>query len=352
MSADVSRSRVSWVDTGRGLAIMLVVLYHSANWFAVPAWQSANSTVSTLRMPLFFAISGMFAGKWLVASWADLWRVKISLFTWVVLIWSGIGVVALSLGLRMQGVPYGVRSAVRNYLMTPFRPQLELWFLWALALFFLAAKLLRRAPSSAVLLGAAAASAVALSGVDLGNTGWNGALRYFFFFLVGLFFRSELLRWGAHERSRSHALVLIAWAAVSLSASIYGLWSVPLVYYANCLLGLLAGISLSRALSSIEWIKVLGRQTLPVYIAHTPIVLVLAFASWSVFADPSPGGWGVVLVPLAAACAVLLSLRLHRAVSGSRVTWLYEPPRWYSQVAARLVPVRRRGGARVSGASD
>ena len=67
--------------------------------------------------------------------------------------------------------------------MTPFRPQLELWFFWALALFFLAAKSStgRRGRGPA---GAAAASAVALSGVDLGNTGWNGAFRYFFFFLV------------------------------------------------------------------------------------------------------------------------------------------------------------------------
>ena len=97
VGAEMSRA-VSWVDTGRGLAIMLVVLYHSANWFAVPAWQSANSTVSTFRMPLFFAISGMFAGKWLAASWSDLWRAKISLFTWVVLVWSAIGVAVLRSG--------------------------------------------------------------------------------------------------------------------------------------------------------------------------------------------------------------------------------------------------------------
>ena len=114
---------------------------------------------------------------------------------------------------------------------------------------------------------------------------------------------------------------------MSLSASAYGLWSVPLVYFANCLLGLLAGISLSRALSSISWIKVLGRQTLPVYIAHTPIVLVLAFATWSVYGDPSPGAWGGVLVPLRRPSPSSCRWRLHRAVSRSRVTWLYEPPR-------------------------
>ena len=64
--------RVAWVDAGKGLAISLVVLFHSARWLdGLPSdtvvWQTVNDVLATLRLPLFFTLSGLFAAKWLVA---------------------------------------------------------------------------------------------------------------------------------------------------------------------------------------------------------------------------------------------------------------------------------------------
>jgi uncharacterized membrane protein YcfT len=108
------RARLQWVDAGRGISILLVVLYHSTNWLIVAGvhvegWVEVNRALATLRMPLFFAISGLFAGKWLVASWADLWTTKLRLFIWVFLLWEVIGTVFFIVGLRLQGHGLGVR---------------------------------------------------------------------------------------------------------------------------------------------------------------------------------------------------------------------------------------------------
>lgn len=321
------RPRLAWVDTGRGVAIVLVVLFHAANWFGVPQWQAVNEALAPLRMPLFFALSGMFAGKWLQGSWRALWRSKIALFLWVFLVWETIGSAVFLLGLQMQGIEFGILGTLRDLAISPVRPRFELWFIWALALFFVLAKASRRASPTLQLGLAAVASAVALSGVDLGNVGWNGLLRYYLFFLVGILARERVLALAQPSGRRVLVGLAGSWVVVTLVVVVWDVRAVPGVYFVLCLLGLPAGVALSLLLQRVGTLGSLGRQTLPIYLAHTPIIITAAFLATLAAGDPSPGGWGPVIVPVASVAATWLALWLHRTLTAGQVGRLvYEPP--------------------------
>src|SRR3954454_25108252 len=104
-SSGAAKVRVTWVDTGRGIAITLVALFHATNWLLgagahVQGWSQANLVMSSLRMPLFFTLAGLFAGKWVRGAWGPLWRVKVRLYLWVFLLWGAIGSLTFYIGLR------------------------------------------------------------------------------------------------------------------------------------------------------------------------------------------------------------------------------------------------------------
>ncbi len=331
--------RLDWVDAGRGLAIALVALFHSTNWLRaakvdVDGWTQFSVVVSSLRMPLFFTISGLFAAKWIRGAWRPLWTHKLRLYLWVFLLWGLVGSFTYWLGVTMKDQGSLKASVIKPYLMSPVVPRLELWFIWALALYFILAKLTRRIPVPLQIGVAAAASVFALSGWDTRSPGWDGGVKYYAFFLVGLYWRELVIRVGATPRKAALGAVFVLWAVVAVGLWAAGLREVLGLYFVNCVLGVLAGIGLSRVLAGWAGLRSLGSKTLPVYVAHTPIAIVCAFL---VSLTPMPAfAWsGLVLPPLVALVAILASLALHRVAQQRGAGWLYAPPRWFD------VPPRR-----------
>src|SRR5450755_3715567 len=85
-------ARHDWMDAGRGLAIVLVVLLHSEEWLGTAGvnlgwWPTIDAVASDLRMPLFFTISGLLATKWVTAGWPRLLSGKVTMLVWVYLAW-------------------------------------------------------------------------------------------------------------------------------------------------------------------------------------------------------------------------------------------------------------------------
>ena len=338
--------RLGWVDAGRGLAIALVVFFHTAQWLReagleVTGWVLVNETIATLRLPVFFLLAGLFAQKWMTAPWRRLWGVKLSLFVWVYCLWSVIATFTFMLGLNLQGAQGNYLAQLANIPLLPIAPRFELWFIWALAFFFVVARLLFRVPVVVLLVATAALSFVALSWFAQwfpdANTGWTGMAKYFFFFLLGLHLRSLILRASQQLSPAVLAVGFVAWLTVAVLGATFG-WArtVAGYYFVTCLLGLLAGLGVAKVLAHWATLRSLGAQTLPVYVTHTSLILVMAWLLSQ--AAPALAGvwWGWLLVPVVATVSIAGALVIAHAAD-RRQPWryLYLAPPWFSRVPAR-----------------
>ncbi|MCM3778114.1 acyltransferase family protein [Microbacterium hydrocarbonoxydans] len=332
-----AKPRIDWVDAGRGSAIALVVLFHSTNWlgeagFGVAGWEFFDETIASIRLPLFFTMSGLFAVKWMRASWADLWRSKVSLFVWVFAVWSVIATFSFMLGLNVQGAEGNYLGQLKNLLWAPFLPRFELWFIWALALFFVVAKLMTRLPLAIQLSLTGVLSIVALSDAFVGNAGVTGSAKYFFFFLCGILLRDRIIRWSNSSGPIPLTAVFALWVALALGGTALGLRAFPGYYFVCCVVGVFAGVAVSRMLARIPGPRYLGTRTLPVYLTHTTIILVVVWILARTLPMPELALLGAVLPPILAAVAIAASLGLSRLVSRDRVLrYMYVQPAWFAR---------------------
>jgi uncharacterized membrane protein YcfT len=174
--------RTAWVDAARGIAIVLVVLLHARDWLRsagvdVHVWKPVIEVMNGLRMPVFFALSGMLGTRWLRAGWRELVADKVIFLAWVYLVWQTIGSLTELLASRITGGHLSVTRMIASLAVTPVRPRFELWFLWVLIVFFVVARasVQVRAPLWLQLAVATVFSAVFLSDlVREGNLGWQG----------------------------------------------------------------------------------------------------------------------------------------------------------------------------------
>lgn len=326
-------ARLEWVDAGRGIAILLVALFHSSNWLLaagahVAGWVEFNLIVSSLRMPLFFALSGLFAAKWLKATWGTLWSGKLRMFVWVFLVWSLIGSVLFTFATRVtKGEGSLVKGTIIPFLLSPGEPRLELWFIWALVLFFVLAKLTRSIDPRIQLAVAGLASAVALSGWVTASPGWSGSVKYYAFFLAGLYGKAFLIRLGQTPRRGLLAGLFAAWLVVSILLWRLDLREIPGLYFVNCVLGVGAGIALSRALS-FGLLRRIGSQTLPIYLAHTPLAVLTSVALYLTGVTAIAPLWPV-LPPLVMVFVVWGALQVHKGAMRFSLGFLYVAPSWF-----------------------
>lgn len=330
--------KVNWVDSGKGFAIILVVLVHTASWLldaglGVPAWDDINAVFATMRMPLFFLISGLFARKWQTAGWGELGAQKMLFLYWVFLLWSVIDSFIHLVGLAIQDDTTTPVNFIGALAMSLVRPRFELWFVWALALFFIAAKLTRKWPLSVQFVLAAAAAFVWQSGFMSVNIGWDGAAKHYLFFLVGANYRESIFRALDRVPVVARVGVILAWTALAVCLATTPASDVPGLKFAGSILGVAAGIAVSSMLGGIQVLQYLGQRTLPIYLAHTPIVILIAYgASFGIF-DVLPAPARAIVPLIVAAAAIALALSLHHWALKARMAWLYGPP---SRLVARL----------------
>jgi uncharacterized membrane protein YcfT len=325
--------RLAWVDTARGVAISLVALLHATKWLVAgglvaDGWLDANVVLSSIRMPVFFAIAGLFAMKWLQGAWSSLLRDKVLLFVWVYLIWEVVGSAVGYAGMGLNGDRTSVLRVVRDLILSPVLPRFELWFIWALALFFVLAKLTRKVDPRIQLAVAGMMSFIALSGWTFANVGWGGALRYYFFFLIGLYLRDQVFAFSRVRSRTVQSAVVVSWLATGTVLVTFDLQDVPGVYFGNCVLGLLAGICLGRALARIVVLAYLGSRTLPIYLGHTPIIITTVIILSGVGAiSAAPRPVGLLLPAILPPLAIALALLVNRLATWAGLDWLYAPPR-------------------------
>lgn len=365
-----ARPRLDAVDAARAISILLVVLLHARIVLGgvgahAGVVASIDDVAGHLRIPLFFAASGLFAARWASASWRELFGGRLAPLTWVFLAWQPAVLVYKLAESWLLHDEFADRWGwqVAQLLTSVARPVGELWFLWALAVFLVLAKLTVRVPLALRLGIPAAASYAWIAMVEpvLGRdvregmgAGWDGVVKYFVFFLAAVVFSVRIRAFVAATPRWAAALVFAGWLALTI-AVIQGGVPVPWVRWPLFVLGAVAGFALGRMLDPIRPLCALGRRTLPVYVAHLPIivaiVVVLDAAGLRAIVVRAPSIAVVVLAGLATVGALALHRALVRTRSGGL---LYAPPDWFAALGRPARPGARAGRREspVTGGSD
>lgn len=328
-----AEGRITWIDAARGISIVLVVLYHSETWalpagLHVPDALASLNDAATFRMPLFFLVAGMLGYKWAQKPWGDLRRNKLAYLVWPFLIWQ-VAVLAYKLVAVAVFPEYrqSFTTVVFMSVLSPLRPNGETWFLWALAIYFIAAKLLARAPRLVVIVAAIVVSiawgqyatlVIPARLVDAMGPGLMSTPEYFVFFIAGLLFSSELRRAISSVPLWATPVPIVAWGVWEITNATA--WDAPGIVLADQILGVAMGLALAKLLAWVRPLRAVGSQTIAIYLSHCTTI-VFFYAAWI----HVPGVPSTPLVPfVAAAVALLLGFALQKFAGR---TWLFEPPR-------------------------
>jgi uncharacterized membrane protein YcfT len=324
--------RVQWVDVAKGVAIVLVAVHHSVLFLAARNWlpeavPRLNDYLGTFRMPLFFLASGLFAAGTLRSSWSVVMRKRVLFFIWLYVVW-----LVLRFGF-FAVVPNptlpGEGRHPLDLLVGLVVPSTGLWFIYALALFSIAAKALWRVPVVMQLIGAAVLAALAGGRViPIQDFAWRYMAMYLVFFLAGCHLAGAV-RTAAAAVTPSRAVpVVLGWLLVLAGAVKNDLLGVPGVLLAVSVLAVAAGVAISALLADRMVggpLRRLGQRTIDVYLPH---VLLIGGMTWLIAETgvEVPAAAGALLVPVVAFGAVLLSLLVSAGLRRAGATWLFSLP--------------------------
>jgi uncharacterized membrane protein YcfT len=346
--------RLDWIDAARAVSITLIVLMHARVVFsgmgvtASDIWW-IDDVAGHLRIPLFFAASGLFAARWSTASWGSLFRGRLALLVWVFLVWQPV-VLAYKIAewwLLRDVLAEHWSWQLTQFFLSPVRPVGELWFLWALVVFLILAKLTARVPAVLRVGVPAVASfvwtafiepAMGLEWSELLGSGWGGVVKYYVFFVAAATFSSRIRAFFTATPRWAAALIFLVWLALTVLAIESGI-EIRWVRFPLFVLGAAAGFALGRLLAPLRPVAALGRNTLPVYVAHLPIIVALAILARAGGALGVLDAVPAVTVLAVAAVAIAGALALHRMLRPTRFgRFAYEPPAWFSRVPASTPP--------------
>lgn len=332
--------RKTWPDIAKGACIILVVLWHvitkhylKVEWpkaLPIPAtWGSLGEQFLPLRMPLFFTISGLFAMSAVDRSWSMVARPRVAKFVYLYSIWLLIHTVVMWFTPDFDTArAQGPLQVIEYLTITPT----NLWYLYALALYFVIAKVTRGLPPP-LILGAALLLAAAAGAHLLPEPSNRGQVyQNLLFFLLGLYLRPRIERLAETADTRqlllsggAFATALLFMAALHAQAW-FGVW--PVVSVIATVFGVTAAAYIERWSWPSNGLATLGRQTLPIYVMHLPLLAVidrLLLGPLS-FAEPTVLPLAAIEPVLLTAGLVYLCLRLHSGLRKRGVDVLFELP--------------------------
>ena len=321
-----SAGHVAWIDFAKGLTILLVVMLYANEMIehatGRQGWLDyAVAFAKPFRMPDFFLVSGILLPLAIRRDWRTFLDRKVAHFAYFYLLWLTILIAFESPWIAAKAGWPGVGAL---YLKSIVHPYGLLWFIYMLAVFFAATKLLERFPAALVWL---AAAALQVAAPETGVKVLDKFAMYYVFFYSGYVLAPHILGLADAALAR-RALALTGlgtWAVMQAFLVFGGYAELPGAGLALGLLGALAVVAMSALLSKARWAAPLaycGRHSLVIYLAfYIPLVVsrkLLTATGW--ITDP---GW-MALIGMAG--GVIGALALHRLVKGTRLTFLFERP--------------------------
>jgi fucose 4-O-acetylase-like acetyltransferase len=356
MGKSSSSEREIWVDTIRGSTILMVIFHHSLqassqivdfpgrlfwlDWIGDHFW-----------MPAFLFCSGLFYRTKLSKPWAVTLETRVVFCAWLIFVWSMIswGVEAMGLDLYPWGVTDGDaepgKSTLRQGIGIFFPPYGILWFVWAILIMSVFARLI-----AALDLPLQVLSTLALM---VGLSLWHdrpettGSFEFLLFnllhhaapyFMLGVWLSRPVL---AHFSLSSRAILplgigfVLTGAILTLTSPDFPLKTYLLAF--SLTLGYISAIRLIAEIPKLgQRLAVVGTLSLQVYLIHEFFVaLIFAWVAKSGI-SLSPSLTLVLIFGLATAVTVMLALLFAK----HGPNWLFSTPRWLAKQVFH--PKRRR----------
>ena len=209
------KHRVEWVDTAKGICIVLVVTMHATLGVgeAMGGEGFMHAVVAfskPFRMPDFFLVSGLFLSRAVDRDWRSYADKRVVHFLYFYLLWLLIQSL-FKYGQLSGGSPAGFVAHLVRSLFEPFS---TLWFIYMLAIFSILAKLLRTAPQIVVL---ALATALQILPVETGSFLFDEFCERWVYFLVGFLFAPRIFAFAGSAASRPVLALggLALWAMIN-----------------------------------------------------------------------------------------------------------------------------------------
>ena len=329
--------RLAWVDVAKGICILLVVMMHST--LGTGAAMEGEGFLHTVvafakpfRIPDFFLLSGLFLGRVIDRPWRRFADRRVVHFAYFYGLW----VVIQSLAKYPAIVgDAGPGAFVAHLLYALVEPYSTLWFIYLLAVFSVATKLLRRAPPAVLLAGAALLQIVPVATHSYLLEEFCGRYVYF---LAGYLFADRIFamadRVAAAPRIACVGLMLWggieAWLAFTPSSlpgypTLASLPVVALILGGAGALAIFAGAALLNAAGGpvAAALRTCGRRSIVIYLAF-----FLPMAAMRTLLVKAGLISDVGLVSLMVmAVAVIVPLALERAVRGTALRFLFVRPK-------------------------
>lgn len=307
-----SETRFQWMDTLRGFAIILVIVWHAPAIpalfdYEMPFWlERLNDFFLPFRMPTLMFLSGLLLAKSLRKSRGVYYIGKFRSLIWPYLLWSALHIVIYADGL--------ILSSPRSWIATGY-----LWFLFYIACYYLAAPLVMKLPAWLVPLILLAASIPIDDGLP------KKFLYFGAFFFAGHFASQQRDLFVRVTRGR----VLPYLGAVAIAFGTFSALNGDQFAYRGefalfSLAGILAAISLTEKAGEAAWlapVAFIGRNSLVYYVSHFPIILGVKYLLEA---------FGIHSIWSIAICGAVLAFGLGTALAKYRIhvpiNWLFQAP--------------------------
>jgi uncharacterized membrane protein YcfT len=329
-SSTEAGSRLAWVDAAKGLSILLVVFHHTVYFLdtsgLAPALVVAgNEALASLRMPLFFLASGLFVAGPLAAPWRTMLHKRVAFFLWLYLLWTLIRFTFFATVVPPEVDPDDSANPM-NVVLALLLPGPSMWFLYALALFSVIGKLIRRVPAPVQLAASGVLSALAGAGLLDFDSRWTYMSRFLFFFLLGWHAKHLIERLARASSLLKVAAAAVVCVAAAGGAVVLDVRTVPgVAWVLNCVavvFGVLFAAWICRYRIGRPLIA-LGRRTLPIYLTH---MLWLAAIVTGIRYVEFPPVAAYALPVVITVVLVGLSLLTQWLLVKAGGTWLYALP--------------------------